>query len=110
MAAFETLLTVAFQQLKKDDNDSKKRMPLMALRKFAGSFCKFRRYCESINEYFAIHQKRVPNDQTKISSPGTFLRDLATDWYAERKKSMKALHLDDNCVCSSAAIEDRFTD
>ena len=63
-----------------------------------------------INEYFAIQQRRVPNDQTKIYSLGTFLRDQAADWYAERKRSMKGLHLEDNWVAFSAAIEDRFTD
>ena len=110
MVGFAKLLAVAFQQLKKDDEDSGKRIPLKAPETFDGSFSKFRRWWELINEYFASHQKRVPNDHTKIYSLGTFLRDQAADWYAERKRSMKALHLDDNWVAFSAAIEDRFTD
>ena len=32
------------------------------------------------------------------------------DWYAEKKRSMKALHLDDNWVAFSAAMEEWFTD
>ena len=110
MVGFAKLLAVAFQQLKKDDKDSGKRIPLKSPEIFDGSFSKFRRWWESINEYFAIHEKRVPNDQTKIDSQGTCLRDQAADWYAERKRSMKALHLDDNCVAFSAAIEDQYTD
>ena len=110
MAAFAKILAMTFQQLKKDDDDSGKRIPLKAPETFDGSFTKFRRWSESINKYFVIHQKRVPNDQTKIYSLGTFLRDQAADWYAERKRSRKALDLEDNWVAFSAAIEDRFTD
>ena len=43
-------------------------------------------------------------------SLGIFLRDQAADWYMEWKRSMKGLHLEDNWVTFSAAIEDRFTD
>ena len=110
MNAFAKILASFFQQLKKEDGDSGKRIPLKAPKTFDGSFSKFRRWWESINKYFAIHQKRVPNDQTKIYSLGTFLRDQAAEWYTERKRSMKALHLDDNCVAFSAAMEERFTD
>ena len=110
MNAFARILASAFQQLKKEDEDSGKRIPLKAPETFDGSFSKFRRWWESINEYFAIHQKRVPNDQTKIYSLGTFLRDQASEWYTERKRSMKALHLDDNWVAFSATMEEWFTD
>ena len=110
MSAFAKILALAFQQLKKDDEDSGKRIPLKAPETFDGSFSKFRRLWESINEYFAIHQKRVPNDHRKIYSLGTFLRDQGAEWYTERKRSMKALHLDDNWVAFSAAMEERFTD
>ena len=110
MARFAKILAAAFQQLKREDEDSGKRIPMKAPETFDGSFSKFRRWWESVNEYFAIHQKRVPNDQTKIYSLGTFLRDQAADWYAERKRSMKALHLKDNWVAFSAAMEERFTD
>ena len=34
----------------------------------------------------------------------------AADWYAKRKRLMKALHLDDNWVAFSAARGERFTD
>ena len=57
-----------------------------------------------------IHQNRVPDDQTKIYSLGTFLRDQAANWYTEWKRTMKALHLNDNWVAFAAAMEDRFTD
>ena len=110
MAGFAKLIAVAFQQLKKDDDDRGNRIPLMVPERFDWSFNKFRRWLELINEYIAIYQKGVPNDQTKIYSPGTFLRDQAADWYAERKRWMKALHLNDNWVAFSAAIEDQFTD
>ena len=110
MNAFARILASAFQQLKKQDEDSGKRIPLKAPEIFDGPFSKFRRWWESINEYFSIDQKRVPNVQTKIYSLVTLLRDQAADWHAERKWSMKALHLDDNWVAFSAAMEDRFTD
>ena len=74
------------------------------------SFVKFRRWWESIDEYFAIHRKRVPTDETKLYSVGTFLRDQAADWYMERKRTMKTLHLEDNWKAFSMAIEERFTD
>ena len=108
-SVFAKILTLTFHHLIKDDEDSGKRIPLKAPETFDGSCSKFRRWWESINEYFAIHQRRVPNDQTKIYALGTFLRDQAADWYAERKRSMKALHLDDNWVAFSAAMEERFT-
>ena len=110
MAAFTKILVTVFQQLKKDDEDSGKRIPLKARETFDGSFGKFRRWWESINEYFLIHQQRVPNDQTKIYSLGTFMRDQAADWYAERKRSMKGIHLEDNWVAFSAAMEEWFAD
>ena len=110
MNEFARILASAFHQLKKEDEDSRKNIPLKAPETFDGSFSKFRRWWETINEYFVIHQKRVPHDQTKIYSLGTFLQDQAADWYAERKRSMKALHLDDNWVAFSAAMEERFTD
>ena len=44
MTAFAMILTVAFQQLKKDDKDSGKRIPLKAPKTFDGSFSKFRRW------------------------------------------------------------------
>ena len=91
------------------DEDSGKRLPIKAPETSDESFTKFRRWWESIKEYFTIHQKRVPNDETKIYSLGTFLRDQAADWYTERKGSMKALYLEDNWVAFSAAMEDRFT-
>ena len=68
MTAFAKILATAFQQLKKDDDDSGKRKPLKAPETFDGSFAKFRRWWELINECFAIPQKRVPNDQTNIYS------------------------------------------
>ena len=83
MASFAKILVATCQQLKKADEDGGKRLPIKAPETFDGSFTKFRRWWESINEYFAIHQKRVPNDETKIYSLGTFLRDQAADWYTE---------------------------
>ena len=61
-------------------------LPIMALETFDGSFTKFRRWWESINEYFRIHQRRVPNTETEIYSLGTLLRDQAADWYTESKR------------------------
>ena len=110
MNTFAKILASAFQQLKKNDEDSGKRIPLKAPKKFDGSFSKFRRWWESINESFVIHQKTVPNDQTKTYSLSTFQRDQAAEWYTERTRSMKALHLDDNGVAFSAAMEERFND
>ena len=83
MATFAKILATAFKQLKKEGDNSGKRIPLKAPETFDGSFTKFRRWWETINEYFVIYQKRVPNDQTKIYSLGNFLRDQAADWYAE---------------------------
>ena len=79
MAGFAEVLNTAFQQLKKADEESGKRLPIKAPETFERSFTNFRRRWESINEYFAIHQKRVPNDETKIYSLGTFLRDQAAN-------------------------------
>ena len=73
MAGFAKVLATAFQKLKKADEDNGKRLPIKAPETFDGSFTKFSRWWESINEYFAIHQKRVPSDETKIYSLGTFL-------------------------------------
>ena len=96
MTTFAKILSTAFHQLKKEDEDSGNSLPIKAPETFDGSFTKFRRWWELINEYFAIHQKRVPHNKTKINSLGTFLRDQAADWFTERKRSMKALSLDDH--------------
>ena len=109
MEAFAKVLTRTFQQLKRDNEDSGKRTP-EGTQNFNGSFIKFRRWWELIKEYFAIHEKRVRNDQTKIYSMGTFLPDQAAYWYAKRVRLVKALHLDDNWVAFSADMEEWFTD
>ena len=48
MTTFAKIHATAFQQLKKDDDDSGKKIPLKALEIFNGSFAKFRRWWESI--------------------------------------------------------------
>ena len=91
------------------ENDMGKRLPFKAPDSYNGSFVKFRRWWESIDEYFAIHRKRVPTNETKIYSVGTFLRDQAADWYMERKRTMNTLHLEDSWKAFSMAIVERFT-
>ena len=79
-------IAVTLNPLSKDkEEDRGKRLPIKALETFDGTFTKFRRWWESIDEYFTIHQNRVPDDQTKIYMLGLFLRDQAADWYTERK-------------------------
>ena len=63
-----------------------------------------------MDEYFTIHKRRVPTDETKIFSVGTFLRDQAADWYVERKQTLRATKLKDNWEAFSEAMEDRFAD
>ena len=109
MQTFAEIITIALALRPKED-DMGKRLPVNAPDTYDGLFVKFRRWWESIDEYFAIHRKRVPTDETKIYSVGTFLRDQAADWYMERKGTMKTLHLKDNWKAFSMAIEERFTD
>ena len=109
MQAFAEIIAMALaSQLKKDNTG--KRLPVKAPDTYDGSFVKFRRWWQSIDEYFAIYRKRVPTNETKIYSVGTFLRDQAANWYMERKRTMKTLHLEDNWKVFSMAIEERFTD
>ena len=54
-------------------DDTGKRLPVKAPDTYDGSLFKFRRWWECIDEYFAIHRTRVPTDETKIYSVGTFL-------------------------------------
>ena len=109
MQTFAEIIAMALAAQPKED-DMGKRLLVKAPDTYDGSFVKFRRWWESIDEYFAIHRKRVPTDETKIYSVGTFLRDQAADWYMERKRMMKTLHLEDNWKAFSMAIEERFTD
>ena len=109
MQTFVEIIAMALAAQPKED-DTGKRLPVKAPDTYDGSFVKFRRWWEYIDEYFAIHRKRVPTDETKIYSVGTFLRDQAADWYMERKRTMKTLHLEDNWKAFSTAIEERFTD
>ena len=109
MQTFAEIIAMTLAARPKED-DMGKRLPVKAPDTYDGSFVKFRRWWESIDEYFAIHRKRVPTDETKIYSVGTFLRDQAANWYMERKRTMKALHLEDNWKAFSTAIEERFTD
>ena len=92
------------------EEDSGKCLPVKAPDTFDGSFTKFRRWWESIDEYFTIHKRRVPTDETKIFSVGMFLRDQAAVWYVERKRTLCAAKLTDNSEAFSEAMEDRFTD
>ena len=50
------------------EEDSGKRLPVKAPDTFDGTFIKFRRWWESIDEYFTIHKRRVPMDEMKIFS------------------------------------------
>ena len=110
MATFAKIPAPAFQQLKKQDKDSGKRIPLKAPKTFDVSFNKFRRLWESIKAYFTIYKKRVSNEQSKIYSLSSFRRDQAADCNAERKWLMKTLHLNDNWEAFTAAMDERFTD
>ena len=92
------------------EEDSGKRLPVKVLDTFDGTFTKFRRWWESIDEYFTIHKRRVPTDETKIFSVGTFLRDQAADWYTERKRTLRTTKLNDNWEAFTEAMLDRFTD
>ena len=92
------------------EEDSGKRLPVKAPDTFDGSFTKFRRWWESMDKYFTIHRGRVHTDETKIFTIGTFLRDQATNWYVERKRTLRAAKLNDNREAFSEAMEDRFTD
>ena len=92
------------------EEDSGKCLPVKASDTFDGTFTKFRRWWEAIDEYFTIHKRRVPTDETKIFSVGTFLRDQAADWYTERKRTLHVAKLKDNWEAFSEAMEDRFTD
>ena len=111
---FAETITLAAHILSKmkegKEEDSGKRLPVKAPNTFDGTFTKFRRWWESIDVYFTIHKRRVPTDQTKIFSVGTFLRDQAADWYIERKWTLRATKLNDNLEAFSEAMEDRFTD
>ena len=92
------------------EEDSGKRLPVKAPDTFDGTFTKFRRWWEAIEKYVTIHKRRVPTDETKIFTVGTFLRDQAADWYTERKRTIRAAKLKDNWEAFSKAMEDRFTD
>ena len=72
METFAEIFTMALAAYSKEE-DSGKRLPIKAPDTFDGTFVKFRRWLESIDEYFAIHRKRVPTYETKIYSVGTFL-------------------------------------
>ena len=92
------------------EEDSGKRLLVKAPDTFDGTFTKFRRWWESIDEYFTIYKRHVPTDETKIFPVGTFLRDQGADWYVERKRNLRATNLNDNWEAISEATEDRFTD
>ena len=61
------------------EEDSGKHLPVKASDTFDRTFTKFRRWWESMDEYFTIHKRRVPTDETKIFSVGTILRHQAAD-------------------------------
>ena len=67
MQTFAEIIAMALAAQPKED-DTGKRLPVKAPDTYDGSFVKFRRWWESIDEYFAIYRKRVPTDETKIYS------------------------------------------
>ena len=77
MQTFAEIIAMALAAQPKED-DMGKRLPVKAPDTYDGSFIKFRRWWEAIGEYFTIHRKRVPTNETKIYSVGTFLRDQAS--------------------------------
>lgn len=46
--------------------DSGKHLPVKAPDTFNGTFVKFRRWWEYIDQYFVIYRKGVPTNETKI--------------------------------------------
>ena len=57
-------IAVTLNHLRKDkEEDRGKRLPIKAPETFDGTFTNFWRWWESIDEYFTIHQNRVPDDQ-----------------------------------------------
>ena len=78
METFAEIIAMALATHTKEV-DSGKRLSIKAPDTFNGTYIKFRRWWESIDEYFAIYRKRVPMDETKIYSIGTFLMDQAAD-------------------------------
>ena len=78
MQTFAEIIAMALAAQPKED-DTGKRLPVKAPDTYDGSFVKFRRWWEFIDEYFVIHRKRVPTNKKKIYSVGTFLRDQAAD-------------------------------
>ena len=74
MQTFAEIIAMALAARPKED-DMGKRLPVKAPDTYNGSFVRFRRWWESIDDYFAIHRKRLPTDETKIYLVGTFLRD-----------------------------------
>ena len=98
-------IAVTLNCLSRDkEEDRRKRLHIKALYTFDGTLTKCRRCWESIDKYFTIHQSRVPDDETKIYSLGTFLRGQAADCYTDRKSTMETLHLNDNWVAFAAAM------
>ena len=74
------LATHILSKIKKGkEEDSGKHLPVKASHTLDGTFAKFRRWRESMDEYFTIHKRCVPTNETKIFSIGTFLRDQARD-------------------------------
>ena len=67
------------------EEDTGKRLLVKALETFDRTFNNFRRWWDCIDEYFAIQRKKVPMEETKIYSVGTFLRVQAADWYMKGK-------------------------
>ena len=54
MTRFVRIHATAFQQHKKADEDTRKRIPFKAPETFNGSFSKFTKWWELVNEYLAI--------------------------------------------------------
>ena len=72
MQTFAEVIAMALAARPKEE-DSGKCLPVKAPDTLDGTFIKFRRWWESIDEYFVIHRKRVLTDETKLYSVGTFL-------------------------------------
>src|SRR6266705_2323398 len=109
-ADFANSVTGRFLARLLTEKDTGRRLPVKAPEPFDGTYSKFRMWWESMEEYLYIQRKSVPDDETRILTVGTFLKDEAKVRYVTRRRELRTKNRTDSWKKFISKLVKTFTD
>ncbi len=109
-ANFASSVTGRFLAKLLTEKDTGRRLRIKAPEPFDGAYSKFRMWWESMEEYLYIQRRSVPDDEIRILTVGTFLKDEAKVWYATRRRELRTKNRTDSWKKFTSKLVKTFTD